>query len=59
MSVFQFIVNLIIAFVGCAIVGALLSEISLPLEGLIQLLLYIVVFVLTFSKNAAARLGVS
>lgn len=59
MSVFQLIVNIIISVVACSVIGLIMRSVDLPLETLIILLLCVVAVFLTFSQNAAARLGIS
>jgi len=58
MNVFQFILNVVIAILACALVSYAAKFVTLPLEELVVFALCIVVVVLTFKYNAAAQLGV-
>lgn len=58
MSIFQFLVNVVIAIVACAVISYAATFVVFPLGGLVVLVLWLVAVVLTFKSNAAAQLGV-
>lgn len=60
MSVFQFIVNVIICVGACVLLGILFAQprVEFPYEAFVAFLLGVVAIVLTFKYNAAKQLGV-